>query len=71
MFVNNYCGILELHSLHFCDWCFVHIQGRVEVGGAITCFKDGDQCRILLGVGVLGIHQLKVEFEGPAPLVSS
>ena len=32
---------------------------------AVTCFKNGDQCRIFLGVGVLGIHQLKVELPRP------
>ena len=43
----------------------------MEVGDAITCFEDGDQCRILLGVGVLGIHHLEVELESPTSLVSS
>lgn len=43
----------------------------MEVGDAITCSEDGEQCRILLGVGVLGIHQLKVELKSPTALVSS
>ena len=43
----------------------------MEVGDTISCFEDGDQCRILLGVGVLGIHHLEVELKSPTALVSS
>ena len=37
----------------------------MEVGDAITCSEDEDQCRILLGVWVLGIHELNLKVPWP------
>jgi hypothetical protein len=45
----------------------IHVKGCVQVGYTVPNHKDGDQGCILMGVGVVYVHELNIKLEALSP----
>ena len=46
IFDNISTFLLEIHSLSLSDMLSVHVQGCVEVDGAVSSLEHGEECRV-------------------------